>query len=69
MAPIDLPRFPEEGDFVRLARMVWRRALAAAKPRISSTWFDPRGRSGAPKNKISTGAELLLPIGYYAAAG
>ena len=29
----------------------------------------PAGRSGPPKNKISTGAELLLAIGYYAAAG
>jgi hypothetical protein len=32
-------------------------------------WFGPDGRSSPPKNKISTGAELVLPIGYYAAAG
>jgi hypothetical protein len=34
-----------------------------------SRWFGPRSRSGPPKNKISSGAELLLAIGYYAAAG
>jgi hypothetical protein len=32
--------FPEPRDFVRLARMVWRRALAAGKPRIPSSGSD-----------------------------
>jgi hypothetical protein len=70
------PFRPEQGNFVRLARMVWRRALATAKPRISSSGsilIRPENfRVAGPvrqKIKISASAELPLTIGYYGAAG